>query len=217
MERYYKQGKLTVKAGNYKLGMDTLIFNLSSAIDCVSKKLGLCKVVKVCYAIRAEVHHPSCKVYRDKQGEYFNTTPLKVIKKDFDNLLSNSKSKILKNIKFLRFNESGDFKDKRQINKACSLAKFLFDKFSIVTYFYTCRKDLIFPDNNYFLVKGSNCNMPNGKTKVFNCKENVPSSFTICPTTCHKCMLCKKPNKKDVAFIVHGPKHFNKANHFEPY
>jgi hypothetical protein len=216
MSNYFKACNLVIKVGNFKLGNDTLIFNLSSAIDCISKKLGLCKVVNVCYALRDEIQYPLVKPYRDKQGEYFNNTSLQVIKKDFNNLLFNSRSKILKNIKFLRFNESGDFKDKKQINKACSLSKFLYDKFKIVTYFYTCREDLIFPDKPYFLVKGSNCNMPNGTTKVFACKEDVPSSFTICPTTCDKCMLCKKPNKKDVAFIVHGPRNFLKSK-FKAY
>ena len=207
--RFYKVNNLEIKAGNHKLGIDTLIYSLGSATNCIAEKMGLCSVAGVCYAKVAEIQYPNVLPYRERQAIYFDSTPIKTIRKDITELLS-KKGKVLKNIKYLRLNESGDFKNQSQLNKALSIAKFLYTKFNIITYTYTCRKDLNFPDKEYFLIKGSSCPMPNGETRVFECREKVPSTFAICPGSCYKCNLCKRPNKKDVAFIVHGHKGIKK-------
>jgi len=60
------------KRGNKKLGKDTLIFNMTSATNCPSKRLGLCQLKgrceSKCYALRAEKRFPAVLEYREEQA-----------------------------------------------------------------------------------------------------------------------------------------------------
>ena len=90
--------------GNKKIGKDTLIFNMGSATNCPSKKLGLCKHCDKCYALKAEKMYPQVLPFRQKQEKYWLNTSIDLIIDDF--VLALTKHK---NIKYVRFNESGDF------------------------------------------------------------------------------------------------------------
>ena len=57
--------------GNKKIGNDTLIFNMGSATDCPSKKLGLCRHCDKCYALKAERQYPQVRPFRDRQADYW--------------------------------------------------------------------------------------------------------------------------------------------------
>ena len=62
--------------GNIKVSNTTAIFNMSSATDCPSLKLGLCKAIfngkHVCYAKKAEREfRPEVLPYRRRQEEFW--------------------------------------------------------------------------------------------------------------------------------------------------
>ena len=206
---YYKVNSLEVKAGNRKQGTDTLIYNLGSATECPSKKLGLCQIPSgLCYAMKEERMYHDCKPHRDRQAQYWLNTDITTIIADFDLLLKKYK-KLASRVKYLRYNESGDFYSQACITKFDALAKHLKDNYNIITYGYSARSDLNFKDVN-FLVKGSSHNAGNtgecitrkiDKTiKVYH--ENN-KKYYVCPGNCRNCKLCKIPKTVNVVIPLH--------------
>ena len=136
--------------GNSKLGTDTLIFNMCSALDCPSRKLGLCQLKNPshCYARKAEYLYPQVLPYRNRQAKLWQGSILPII----DNIRKAIKK--YPYIRFFRFNESGDFGNQNEVEKLkCLAMSFPAIKF----YGYTARKDLSFkslPKN--LCVNGSN-------------------------------------------------------------
>ena len=182
---------------------------MGSALRCPSKKLGLCKVAEKCYAKKAEVLYPNVLPYRRRQQLYWLQNDAGKIIEDFDKLLKRFRN--ISEIKYLRFNESGDFFSQNCVEKMSEISKFLQEEYSIITYGYTARTDLDFEDT-HFLVKGSGGSEGNnGRTVVINKKEadkfynqkRLKNKWIICPTDCRSCDICKKQNGINVIFKLH--------------
>lgn len=189
-----------VSFGNNKLPKSTMIFNLGTASNCPSKALGFCKVCEKCYALKAERLYPHVLPYRQRQAEYWLNTDIDTIKADFDYIISCKREKPLK----LRLNEAGDFYSQKCIDKAENLASFLFEKYNIITYTYSARKDLDFTACKFLLVKSSGYNNTNnGKTMVVLKGQEKPADFIYCPGSCKKCSLCSSDKAVNIAFKVH--------------
>ena len=110
--------------GNTKLSSTTAIFSMSSAADCASLKLGLCKAAKQgarCYARKAEILYPLVLPCRKRQSQYWDRITAEEFTYQF--LLLNACK--LKPFNALRFNESGDFKSQACIDKAEKIARVL--------------------------------------------------------------------------------------------
>ena len=211
----YKFNQLEVVNGNKKLGKDTLIFNLGSASECPSKKLGLCLIPdEKCYALKAEKMYPGCLPYRQRQSEYWLSNTAEQIFHDFKGLLIKYKA-LKKRVKYLRFNESGDFHNQSCVYKLSVIAGKLFNEFNITTYGYTARKDLSFNSVN-FLAKGSShiqgnngiCiarklakkEYPKGKARAYH--ENG-IKYVSCIGSCFACKLCKVDSKINIVIALH--------------
>jgi len=198
--------ELLVKFGNHKIGDDTLIINMGTATDCPSKKLNLCQVCNdgiKCYAFKAEQQYKEAVLnYRQKQHDYWKNTPATGIVVDLVNKISRRQKKI----KYMRFNESGDFHDQSDIDKLSHVAEHLKHHYKIITYGYSARSDLDFT-NATFLLKGSNHNNGNnGMCVVVNNKDQIPDGYIECPggkKGCKTCSLCKSDSKINIAFIKH--------------
>ena len=208
---YFEHNGLKLSRGNLKSGKDTLIFNMGSATDCPSLKLGYCKLGKKCYAYKAENMYPQVKPYRDKQASYWKECFSSDFIVDFRNILKKH-PKALKGIKYLRLNESGDFYSQACIEKLSLIAQGLFRNHSIITYTYTAREDLNFIDV-YFLVKGSSNNAGNnGKCIARPTSKLIPGSniyyekgkqYELCVGDCRECYLCKRKNNINIVFEIH--------------
>lgn len=189
-----------IKAGNLKLGKDTAVINMGTAMDCPSKLLGICDVTNrklVCYAYKAERMYPSVIQYRERQRWYWRSTSVASIVSDIYEFISRKG-----NIKYLRFNEAGDFYEQRDIDKLSDIAISLNER-GIITYGYSARSDLNY-NNIKFILRGSSFRAPNGITVVRRNISKVPDDYFICTTGCHICTECKSPNKvSNVAFIYH--------------
>lgn len=187
--------------GNTKLSKNTLIFNMGSAKDCPSKKLGLCKVCKDCYARKAEVQYPQVLPFRNRQRYYWNVQGPWPMIADLSKILFRRK----KTIKYFRYNEAGDFETQRDVDKLSEVAQFLFEMYGIVTYGYTARSDLDFSKVK-FVVRGSGWKGPNGKTRVAK-KTNLKLTKKefLCPMKgCgDTCFLCMQKDKIDIVFPKH--------------
>jgi len=198
-----------VARGNLKLGNDTLILNMGSAENCPSKALGFCKVPGRCYAAKAERLYKNVLPYRTRQYNYWRNTNENSIAVDFDRLLK----RITVPIKYLRFNESGDFYSQEDVQKLSNLSRYLKEFHNIITYGYTARQDLNF-ENIHFLVKGSSHDSGNnGKTIVLKkyvikdqlstLSESEQKTWVVCPMSCKSCNICKKKNGKNIIFPLH--------------
>ena len=179
------------KIGNKKLGRDTAVINMNSATDCPSEKLNLCAVCKICYAKKPEKQYPSVLPYRRRQ------------ERDFDNQSANQINftiKKHKKVRYLRFSESGDFKNQAAVNKMSAISD-LMDKRNIKVYGYTARKDLDFSNiSANMAVNGSGFMVSNNFYPV----DKFSSSDKYrCLGDCRKCNICKTPHNINIAVEKH--------------
>lgn len=178
-----KRREFEYSIGNSKIGKDTIIVNMGSATDCVSYKLGLCKIgQRICYAMKAERQYPSVLPYRRRQMEYWRFTAPADIAFDIYSIVKRHKG-----IKYVRFSEAGDFSTQRDVEKLFLVAKVLAG-LRVVVYGYTARRDLD------FTARPSNCVMQGSGFMIDN-EFRVVSSYSKgairCKQDCRKCMLCK--------------------------
>jgi hypothetical protein len=168
--------------GNRKLGKDTMIFNLTSATDCPSKKKGLCKVGSACYAMKAERRYKNTLPYRTRQQEFWKQGSVNQFIKQFT-------LEKTKNIKYLRINEAGDFISQKDIERLDKIAKKIKELYGIKTYTYSARKDLDF-SNVSFVINGSSW-MADNEFRYIP-KNKIYTGKFICPGDCKICNLCKE-------------------------
>lgn len=193
-----------IKFGNHKLGDDIAIFNMSSATDCPSRKLGLCDVVKEgkirCYAEKPEIQYkPNCLCHRRHQEEYWKNTSGIQILEDFYTKITKRR----KETRYFRYNEAGDFHLQEDINKLSLIADGL-RTIGITTYGYTARYDLDFSDRR-FIVRGSGFfnEYLNGTTTVITKNQEPPEGYIVCPGNCRRCNICKSEHLFNIAFRAH--------------
>lgn len=190
-----------IKCGNYKLGDDILIFNMTSAKDCPSSKLGMCNVEKKgikCYAMKPEIQYPAVLPARRRQEKIWNDKTPRELAQLIHKKIKNRR----KTTRYIRFNEAGDFRNQEDIKKLSYIADSV-KPLGVITYGYTSRVDLDF-SNAKFLVKGSdNNNGNNGRTTIIEKGANAPNGFFICPKDCRKCNLCMSDSKYNIAFERH--------------
>jgi hypothetical protein len=207
---YYKNDRgLSLSKGNLKLGNDTLIINMGPATDCPSAKKGLCKLGSKCYALKAEKVYPGCLPARQKQAEYWLSTPAKQIASDIMDLAKKHK-KAFSTIKYVRFNESGDFYGQDDVHKLDRVAGYVRAMTGWIFCGYSARSDLDFSKVVSFIVKGSGHEKGNnGQTRaakrgsrLFN-ELSREKGFTVCPGDCRSCSVCKVKNDTNVVFPLH--------------
>ena len=169
--------------GNKKLPKTTMIFNFGSATECPSKKLGLCKVVKICYAMKAERMYKSVLPYRNRQLHYWTNTDARTIADNFIAVIRKKK------VKALRFSEAGDFYNQANLYKftqVCQLIKAKLPELRI--YGYSARHDLDFTElKKYAVIQGSGFVISNAFTVV----NEIDTSKPFCKGDCKTCNLCQ--------------------------
>jgi hypothetical protein len=188
--------------GNTKLPKNIAIFNMSPASLCISNQLGLCQLnnPKKCYALKAERMYKQVLPYRMRQMEFWKkSTP-----DEFVAVLLKESGK--RGIKFLRFNEAGDFADQADISKANEIAIRLAVT-NIGTYCYTARKDLDFSNATGLVVNGSGFIVDNNFMVGYNNAELDkcigPKNSFVCVQDCSICHLCTKKRKNVIMVRLH--------------
>jgi hypothetical protein len=189
-----------MRSGNTKVPRSTGIFNMSSATDCPSKRLGLCKACKQgakCYALKAEYEYrPDVLPFRRKQEHYWKHITAKQFVSDF--VLLNS----LKEVPFqnIRFSEAGDFHSQFCVDKLEQIALRL-RRFGVRVYCYTSRSDLDFSKVRHAIITGSNF-MKKGISNQFRIVNDVKKERMkgegVCKGDCRVCKLCLMRNMKIV-------------------
>ena len=193
--------------GNKKLPRNTMIFNLTTAMNCPSK---LCKFFDTCYA---------------KAGDNKNITPalsglrnqfmLKYITiKEFLKLIEMYIEYAPMRIKRIRLSESGDFSTQQQVDVAKKLAAHLKKKYNIDTVVYTAQpfdfsgNELIVNASNekvigadrYFYARDLKTFNEMGidmteDLKIKYMEDGQP--YYMCPCECRKCNFCYRTRQEN--------------------
>jgi len=193
-----------MQAGNTKIPKETAIFNMSSALDCPSLALGLCKAIiwdddlqafkSICYAKKAERDcRPAVLPYRRRQEHFWLGISAEQFVRQF--LIFNAR-KVVRFDK-IRLNESGDFHDQACVDKAEKISRIL-SSFGIVVYCYTSRDDLDYTKVRSLVINASNFNAP-GIVNEFHMipdGKDSPKGFLKCPMDCTICDRCSKRGSK---------------------
>jgi hypothetical protein len=221
MELLYSFGKLfqkeelplkkLIRTGNSKLPRTTAIFNMSSATDCASLKLGKCKAVKlnpetgkmetVCYALKSEKgYRPSVLPFRRRQDSYWREITAERFAIQFIIINSLKKKKYDK----IRLNEAGDFHDQACVDKAEAIAKILL-KYGIQVYCYTSRDDLDYSKVKHLVINGSGFKLPGiaNEFKMIPADTPVkewPKGYAKCPADCTVCDRCSIRGKNTFVY-----------------
>ena len=188
-----------IKAGNLKIGKDTLIFNMNSATDCPSKALGLCAHADKCYALRAEKLRKEVLPYRRRQAILWNKCSTEMWISVLRRKIKNSRT----GIKYIRFNESGDFNTWIDVYKLTDIAREVYRTTGVVTYGYTARKCffLNWEPEPALVVSGSGFMVDNCFTTVPAIDKKVHK--IVCPGNCRTCNLCKVSRHKNIFIKLH--------------
>jgi hypothetical protein len=187
-----------ISEGNIKVPSTTAIFNMTSAKDCPSLKLGLCKAYfsgkHICYAKKAENEmRKNVLPYRRRQEAYWREVSANEFVSEF--ILINSMKR--NPFKYIRFNESGDFISQDCVDKAEKIAKML-HRFGIKCYCYTSRSDLNFSKCRYLVVSGSNFKRAGISNifKIIGKESELKKGYKLCVGDCKVCNRCTFKNMK---------------------
>ena len=201
------QLKGLIQAGNLKIPKTTAIFNMSSATDCPSLKLDICKACvgekNHCYALKSERdYRPNVLPYRRRQQEYWLTTKAEEFVYEFM-MVNSLKPKPFTKV---RLNEAGDFHGQACIAKAERIAKIL-HQYGVRVYCYTSRSDLDFSNTKYLVVNGSGFKKAGISNEFAMVSKEVgkdpkqwPKGYAKCPMDCTICDRCSIKGKN--TFVI---------------
>ena len=211
---YVNNNVMPVKIGNGKIGYDTLIINTNHALNCYCSKKGYCNMKKDCYAKKSSNTYVNSCLYNLAAEINFKNLSAEKIISDIEEVINSADS----DIKFIRFNEAGDFINYDLFKKANKIATYFMKKYDIISYTYSHNKELeeyitdIYNSNivlNYsYDVKTSldvkKCIVIN-KSDIYNYIND--NNYVICGGVCSNCSYCKnKQEKRTVIFVNHKNK-----------
>ena len=201
------------KIGNSKIGNDTIIININHAFNCFSDKNGYCENCNCCYAKKAPNTYPNSFLYGFASEINFNKLSVNQIIKSIEKLHKQELKQ--NNIKFLRFNEAGDFKSFDLFLKANEVAKHFKNRYNIISYTYTHNKELLTHKEaikNSYIVMNWSIKAGNGFKHTITCNKASDlakyladeDNYVICKGKCSNCSYCKNKNDlRTVVFINH--------------
>lgn len=211
---YVNNNVMPVKIGNEKIGDDTIIINTNHALNCYCSKKGYCNMKKDCYAKKSSNTYVNSCLYNLAAEINFKNLSAEKIISDIEGVINSADS----DIKFIRFNEAGDFINYALFKKANKIATYFMKKYDIISYTYTHNKELeeyitdIYNSNivlNYsYNIKTSldvkKCIVID-KSDIYNYIND--NNYVICGGVCSNCSYCKnKKEKRTVIFVNHKNK-----------
>lgn len=214
VNEYINNGIMPVKIGNEKIGDDTIIINTNHALNCYCSKKGYCSMKKDCYAKKSSNTYINSCLYNLAAEINFKKLSVEKIIADIEAVIKTADT----DIKFIRFNEAGDFISYDLFKKSDKIAAYFKNNYDIISYTYTHNieledyiKDI---DNsnivlNYsYAVKTSldvkKCIVIN-KSDIYNYLND--NNYVICGGVCSNCSYCKNKNeKRTVIFVNHKNK-----------
>ena len=182
------QRKRNIEFGNRKLPVTTAIFNICSATDCPSRKLGLCQVVNAghrCYALRDEQFYTGPLGYRRRQEKLWDSLTAEEFATQFVAVIQARRTPT----KALRLNEAGDFRSQADVDKASEIADRL-KAHHVRVYCYTARRDLDYSGVSANLVVNGSGFKVHGEFKFIWNVTQKPEGYGVCRGSCRTCSRC---------------------------
>ena len=173
------------KLGNKKLGIDTVIFNITSGTDCPA--VSQCDVLKHCYARADERFRPGCLARRRRQTKFWDSVTPKQFVRAFPVP------------RYFRFSESGDFRDQTDVDKMAEIAVLLKREHGVVTYGYTRRSDLDLSELMANAVVNGHGFDASNRTEIV-VKDSDVQVDVVCPGNCRTCDFCKVADNLTIGF-----------------
>lgn len=201
--------------GNSKLPTNTMIFNLTSALNCPSK---LCKLHDVCYACNDDNRWVAPFLRNLRNQIAVNHLTLREFLKLIEIYIEYAPMRI----KRIRISESGDFSNQRQVDIAKKIAAHLKAKYDIDTVVYTAQpfdfsggelivnasNDKVVGATRYFFAKDldelGSLGIDTTEDKKLKLDSNGNPYF-MCPCDCRKCGFCyrsKESNGEDTSKLT---------------
>lgn len=215
---YINNSIMPVKIGNEKIGDDTIIINTNHALNCYCSKKGYCSMKKDCYAKKSSNTYINSCLYNLAAEVNFKKLSVEKIIADIEAIIKTADT----DIKFIRFNEAGDFISYDMFKKADKIAAYFKNNYDIMSYTYTHNieledyiKDI---DNSNIVLNYSydvktsldvkKCIVIN-KSDIYNYLND--NNYVICGGVCSNCSYCKNKNeKRTVIFVNHKNKSIKK-------
>lgn len=182
-----------IQFGNKKLDDSIGIFNIGSATDCVNLGTKHCQVDDGdCYAQRDEGLYPHTLDYRRRQEYIWDMIDVETFVDAFLQLVERKR----KPVRFLRFNESGDFRHQSDVLRMNHIAEKVADH-DIVAYTYTASDFLDFSGERHFVLNASNPWVEDADQSfiVVEDEDEVPEDGFLCQYSeneiqCGDCLAC---------------------------
>lgn len=207
------------KIGNSKIGADTLIINTSTGLNCWCKKNGLCDNAE-CYACSQERQYTDYLLVNMSNEILFQDMPVRYIIQSIEKQYR--KQLEAKKIKYIRWNEAGEFQNIVQFEKIDYVAAYFKKRYGVISYSYSHNKELYkeycqdIKERSSIILSWSFKTHQDYKsaviieeTELFNylCNHEV----VICSGNCLNCSYCKNRNdKRPVMFLRHTNKGIEK-------
>jgi hypothetical protein len=193
--------------GNNKLPKYISIFNMGSATDCINAQTESCQAWvngdDKCYAVKPEQNYDGVLDYRRRQIYIWDELSAKQFATAFILMYKRMKNEV----KFFRFNESGDFRNQKDVEKAEEIARILEERLGIISYTYSASDHLDFSITDYLTVNGSNADIKGNAQRFIAVEDEseIPDEGIKCDEDCSDCHACMYdlPNDSDIYIPLH--------------
>ena len=177
-----------VKWGNSKLPDTTIVFNITPAKECSSRRLGFCQVMKnggKCYGDGPERAWKRTVIpYRYNQMAFWETHTAEQIAGYIVSWDKRKKTRAT----HVRFNEVGEVKNQADIRKLSTVARILKEN-GYSSQIYSARSDLDWSYCDDVVVNGSGWTADN-RFEYVPKGHTPPAGELVCPMDCKVCALC---------------------------
>lgn len=192
--------QMHVVFGNAKLPESTAIISCGTWFNCAGRKEGFCELSEICYDKCREVMSADVTRFRLEEEIAFRSLNTEEIAQQIiPQIKARNASKSKEGIKQVRWNEVGELRNQKDLEKVNAISNILYEEFGVHSYIYTHNRYLDFSiDRPHLTVLGSGF-MVDNEYRVVEDKSTLDEVFFECNCDCTKCNIC--PLKLDLVIV----------------
>lgn len=183
--------QMHVVFGNKKLPETTAIISCGTWFNCAGRKEGFCELADICYDKCREVMSSDVTRFRLEEEIAFRALSAEEVADQIIPQIKARNASKKEDIKQVRWNEVGELRNQKDLEKINAISNILYEEFEIHSYIYTHNKYLDFSiDRPHLTILGSGFMVDNEyrvvkdksevQEKFFNCKCNCRDSCNVC-------------------------------------
>ena len=192
--------QMHVVFGNAKLPESTAIISCGTWFNCAGRKEGFCELSEICYDKCREVMSADVTRFRlEEEIAFRGLSAEKIAQQIIPQIEARNASKSKEGIKQVRWNEVGELRNQKDLEKVNAISNILYEEFGIHSYIYTHNRYLDFSiDRPHLTVLGSGF-MVDNEYRVVKDKSTLDEVFFECNCDCTQCNIC--PLKLDLVIV----------------